>query len=92
MDWTSSRFRQIAAQVLTEYENRIYRFHFLLGADERLCCRQLVLDSQEFRALSASVRQKLIAAANLRQAPVIAIDTYTRARTCGVPALRSIAS
>jgi hypothetical protein len=38
----------IARRTLTDEEHRIFRFHFLLGADWRLCCRRLQMDRGSF--------------------------------------------
>jgi hypothetical protein len=41
-------FSLIAKRVLNESEYKLFRFHFLLGADWRLCCRQLKMDRGSF--------------------------------------------
>jgi len=41
-------FHLISLRVLTAQEHRIYRYHFLLGADYKLCCRKLGLDRGTF--------------------------------------------
>jgi len=37
-------FSLVSKRILDAEEYRIFRFHFLLGADWRLCCRQLKLE------------------------------------------------
>jgi hypothetical protein len=41
-------FCLISKRELTEADYRVFRFHFLLGADWRLCCRQLGMDRGNF--------------------------------------------
>jgi hypothetical protein len=40
-------------------ENKVFRFHFLLGADWRLCCRQLKMDRGSFFHTIYRIEQKL---------------------------------
>jgi hypothetical protein len=41
-------FCLVTRRVLTEPEYTLFRYHFLLGADWRLCCRQLKIDRGTF--------------------------------------------
>jgi len=41
-------FCLIAERVLDPVEHRIFRFHFLLGARWKLCCRRLAMDRGTF--------------------------------------------
>jgi hypothetical protein len=41
-------FCLIAKRVLTPYEHQIFRYHYLLGADWKLCTRQLKMDRGTF--------------------------------------------
>jgi hypothetical protein len=41
-------FYLVSQRTLDEFENRIFRAHYLLGADWRLCCRQLKIDRGTF--------------------------------------------
>ena len=41
-------FCNIARRHLSEADHQIFRFHFLLGADYRLCCRRLKMDRGTF--------------------------------------------
>ncbi len=52
-------FSLVAKRVLNEDEYKIFRFHFLLGADWRLCCRQLKMDRGSFFHEVYRIQQKL---------------------------------
>ena len=41
-------FCLLSRRVLSEAEHRIFRYHFLLGADWKLCCRKLNIDRGTF--------------------------------------------
>ena len=41
-------FSLVSRRVLTDYEHTIFRYHFLLGADWKLCCRKLKMDRGNF--------------------------------------------
>ena len=41
-------FCLLSRRALTDAEHRIFRYHFLLGADWRLCCRKLKMDRGTF--------------------------------------------
>jgi hypothetical protein len=45
-------FCLVARRTLSEEEHRLFRFHFLLGADWKLCSRKLGLDRGSFFMLS----------------------------------------
>ena len=49
----------VARRVLAEPEYRIFRFHFLLGADWHLCCRQLRTDRGSFFHTVYRIQEKL---------------------------------
>jgi hypothetical protein len=49
----------ISRRALDELEQRIFRYHFLLGADWRLCCRQLHMDRGLFFHIVYRIQQKL---------------------------------
>jgi hypothetical protein len=66
----------LAEQVLTEQEYRVFRFHLLLGADQKLCCRKMNLGLDEFRNTLACLQQKLTDAAHSWQAPVVSISEF----------------
>jgi hypothetical protein len=52
-------FCRIAERTLNESEFRIFRFHFLLGADWKLCCRRLGMDRGNFFHMVYRIQQKL---------------------------------
>ena len=52
-------FCLIAKRTLTESEHQLFRFHFLLGADWRLCCRRLEMDRGLFFHAVYRIQQKL---------------------------------
>ncbi|MCU1260819.1 MAG: hypothetical protein JWO80_3704 [Bryobacterales bacterium] len=49
----------VSKRALDEEEYRIFRFHFLLGADWRLCCRRLSMDRGSFFHAVYRIQQKL---------------------------------
>ncbi len=52
-------FCLIAKRTLTEEEHRIFRFHYLLGADWKLCCMKLKMDRGNFFHAVYRIQQKL---------------------------------
>jgi len=52
-------FSLVSKRILDAEEYRIFRFHFLLGADWRLCCRQLKLERGVFFHMLYRIQQKL---------------------------------
>ena len=52
-------FYLVAKRFLEEDEFRIFRFHFLLGADWKLCCRRLGIERGTFFHAVYRVEQKL---------------------------------
>jgi hypothetical protein len=52
-------FCLVAKRTLSEFEHQIFRFHYLLGADWRLCCRRLNMDRGLFFHAVYRVQQKL---------------------------------
>jgi hypothetical protein len=52
-------FSLVSRRVLDEEEYRVFRFHFLLGADWKLCCRQLRMDRGNFFHMVYRIEQKL---------------------------------
>jgi hypothetical protein len=52
-------FELIARRSLDDYENRLFRYHFLLGAGWRLCTRKLELDRGNFYHAVYRIEQKL---------------------------------
>lgn len=52
-------FCLISRRTLSDHEYRIFKFHFLLGADWKLCCRKLEIDRGTFFHDVYRVQQKL---------------------------------
>lgn len=52
-------FCHVAERNLDAEEYRIFRFHFLLGADWKLCCRRLAMDRGTFFHAVYRIQQKL---------------------------------
>jgi hypothetical protein len=52
-------FCLVSRRVLDEEEYRIFKFHYLLGADWRLCCRRLNMDRGTFFHHVYRIQQKL---------------------------------
>jgi len=49
----------VSRRVLGEPEHKIFRFHYLLGADWKLCCRQLHVDRGSFFHMVYRIQEKL---------------------------------
>lgn len=52
-------FCLVSRRVLDEEEYRIFRYHFLLGADWRLCCRKMRIDRGTFFHAVYRIQQRL---------------------------------
>jgi hypothetical protein len=52
-------FCLVARRALNESEHRLFRYHFLLGADWRLCTRRLQMDRGNFFHAVYRIEQKL---------------------------------
>lgn len=52
-------FQLIARRYLDESEHRLFRIHFLLGADWKLCARRLAMDRGNFFHAVYRIEQKL---------------------------------
>jgi hypothetical protein len=52
-------FCLLSRRMLTDFEYNVFRFHFLLGADWRLCCRKMKIDRGTFFHSVYRVEQKL---------------------------------
>ncbi len=70
-------FCLVSRRVLDEADYRIFRFHFLLGADWRLCCRRLNMDRGLFFHAVYRIEQKLGRAfAELEPYALYPLDEY----------------
>ena len=52
-------FCLVSKRYLTAEEYRVFRFHYLLGADWRLCTRQLQMDKGDFFHMIYRIQQRL---------------------------------
>ncbi|HKW99420.1 MAG TPA: hypothetical protein VJN43_16890 [Bryobacteraceae bacterium] len=52
-------FYLVSRRTLTEFEYLVFRNHFLLGADWKLCCRQMKIDRGTFFHTVYRLQQKL---------------------------------
>lgn len=52
-------FSLIAKRTLSEFEHKVFRYHFILGADYRLCCRKLQMEKGDFFYLVYKIKSKL---------------------------------
>jgi hypothetical protein len=70
-------FCLVSRRLLDDFEYRIFRFHFLLGADWRLCCRQMQIDRGAFFHAVYDIEQKLGQAfAELEPYPLYPLTEY----------------
>jgi hypothetical protein len=70
-------FCLISRRTLDDLEYKIFRFHFLLGADWRLCCRRLAMDRGNFFHSVYRIEQKLgHAFAETQPYSIYPIDEY----------------
>ena len=70
-------FILVTRKALDEFEYKIFRFHFLLGADWKLCCRRLELDRGIFFHLVYRIEQKLGKVfRELQPYPLYPLDEY----------------
>jgi len=52
-------FILVSRRTLDEFEYKVFKYHFLLGADWKLCCRKLGLDRGNFFHCVYRIEQKL---------------------------------
>jgi hypothetical protein len=70
-------FCLVSRRVLDEADHRLFRFHFLLGADWKMCCRRLKVDRGEFFHQLYRIEQKLGRTfAELEPYPLFPLDEY----------------
>ena len=70
-------FCLVAKRNLTESEYRILRYHFLLGADWKLCCEKLKVDRGTFFHMVYRIQQKLGRVfRELEPYPLFPVDEY----------------
>jgi hypothetical protein len=70
-------FCLVSRRILNEFEYTLFRYHFLLGADWRLCCRQLRIDRGTFFHEVYRIEQLLGRAfAQLEPYPLYPVSEY----------------
>lgn len=52
-------FCLVSRRVLDDFDHKVFRFHFVLGADWRLCCRQMRIDRGTFFHTIYNIEQQL---------------------------------
>ena len=72
-----SDFDLVSRRALHADEYRLFRYHYLLGADWRLCCRQLDMARGSFFHTAYHIEEKLGRIfAELRPYPLYPLDEY----------------
>jgi hypothetical protein len=70
-------FCLVSRRVLDDTEYKVFRFHYLLGADWKFCCRQIKMDRGEFFHIVYRIEEKLGRVyAELRPYPLYPIADY----------------
>lgn len=70
-------FIALAKRTLDEEEHKIFRFHYLLGANWRICCERMKLDKGDFFHTVYRIEQKIgRALRETRPYPLYPIDEY----------------
>ena len=70
-------FLLVSRRLLSGREYDVFRFHFLLGADWRLCCRRMGLDRGNFFHMVYRIQQRLGRAfAEMQPYPLYPLDEY----------------
>ena len=81
----SADFCLVSRRTLSEYEHQIFRYHFLLGADWKLCCRKLKIDRGNFFHAVYRIEQKLGRVfRELEPYALFPVDDYFHGPTKGV--------
>ncbi len=75
-------FVLVARRTLEEYEYKVFKYHFLLGADWNLCCRKLNIDRGTFFHEVYRIQQKLGRTfRELEPHALFPLDQYFNSRT-----------
>jgi hypothetical protein len=70
-------FCLVSRRTLNDHEYRVFKFHFLLGADWKLCCRKLNIDRGTFFHDVYRIQQKLGRTfRELEPYPLFPVDQY----------------
>ena len=84
-------FLLVAKRTLNRAEHRLFRFHYLLGADWRLCCARLNVEKGQFFHAVYRVEQKLgRVLRELQPYPLYPVDEYFNGVTLEHRALRTV--
>lgn len=79
-------FCLVTRRFLNDAEHRIFRFHFLLGADWKMCCQRLNMDRGTFFHEVYRMEQKLGRVfAELRPYALFPVDEYFHGQHVGIP-------
>jgi hypothetical protein len=75
-------FCLVSRRFLDDEQYRLFKFHFLLGADWKLCCRKMNLDRGEFFHEVYRIQQRLGRAfRELEPYPLYPLDSYFHGTT-----------
>jgi hypothetical protein len=75
-------FILVSRRTLSEYEYKVFKYHFLLGADWNLCCRKLKVDRGTFFHEVYRIQQKLGRTfRELEPHALFPLDQYFNSRT-----------
>ena len=70
-------FCLVSRRNLDDFEYRVFRYHFLLGGDWQLCCRQMGIDRGTFFHAVYDIEQKLGQTfAELEPYPLYPVNEY----------------
>jgi hypothetical protein len=73
-------FLLVSRRLLNKQEYDVFRFHFLLGADWKLCCRRIGIDRGNFFHIVYRIQQRLGRAfSELEPYPLYPLDEYFNA-------------
>ena len=85
-------FCLVSKRFLDEFEYKLFRFHFLLGADWKLCSRQLHIDRGNFFHAVYRIEQKLGRTfRELEPYPLYPLDEYFNGPSRFTPLRKPIA-
>jgi hypothetical protein len=70
-------FCLVSRRTLNDFDHKVFRYHYLLGADWKLCCRQLQIDRGTFFHTIYNIEQQLGRTfAELKPYPLYPLDEY----------------
>jgi hypothetical protein len=70
-------FCLVSRRILNDFDYKVFRYHYVLGADWRLCCRQLHIDRGTFFHTIYNIEQQLGRAfAELKPYPLYPVSEY----------------